>query len=47
MHPKCMSFEGDQMLKDVFLVGGVRTAIGGFGGGFAEMPQWCKERING
>lgn len=26
------------MLKDVFLVGGVRTAIGGFGGGFSEMP---------
>ena len=26
------------MLKDVFLVGGVRTAIGSFSGAFAEMP---------
>jgi acetyl-CoA C-acetyltransferase len=26
------------MLKDVFLAGGVRTAIGGFGGAFAEVP---------
>ena len=26
------------MLKDVFLAGGMRTAIGGFGGAFAELP---------
>ncbi|MDB5299035.1 MAG: thlA 3 [Phycisphaerales bacterium] len=26
------------MVKDIFLAGGARTAIGGFGGAFAEMP---------
>ena len=26
------------MLKDVYLAGGVRTAIGGFGGAFSETP---------